>query len=645
MKRTAIRMLGANIRMSGWSRRRGAKIIETIAGDARGWLAASIRAGMLLTLALPLPGHAEKSQSGVVSTHGIAMHGKPALPAGFSHFPYVNPSAPKGGRLRLGRLGTFDSLNPYNLKAGSSARGLSGNVYQSLLTRSRDEPFTLYGLIAESIETNASRSVVTFRLNKLAKFSDGRPLTSADVRFSVDLLRKHGRPQHRAALSRVKSLKTPDARTVIFDISDANDRELPLILGLIPILPAHATDVKNFPDSSLKIPIGSGPYILRSIKPGLSLHFERNKNYWAKDLAVSRGFYNFDYIDIEYFRDASTLFQALKAGIIDYLEENNPTNWRTGYDFAAIRDGRVIKKSLPLGGVKGIHGFAFNIRRDVFSDVRVREALAMMFDFEWLNTNIYGGLFRRTKSFFDNSKLSAAHRPAEEKEIELLARWPDAVRKDILDGTWRIPVHDGSGRDRSIARRAIGLLAKAGYRIRSGVQTHKTSGKPLAFEILVSNLEQERQALIFGQALKRIGVTVKVRQTDLVQYQRRRQKFDFDMIMGWWIASNSPGNEQRNRWSSKAANVESSFNLVGVKSAAVDGLIREIVAAKNRSDFVAAVRAFDRVLLSGFYIVPFFHKPDLWMAYSAKLKYPARFPKYSSPFFGETLDTWWSSAK
>lgn len=595
----------------------------------------------LLALYSPSSLTAEPLQTPRGPQHGIAMHGKPALPKTFTHLPYANPAAPKGGKVTLGYFGTFDTLNPYNLKAGSAAQGISGYVYQPLMMRSSDEAFTLYGLIAQSIETSATRDRVTFRLNPKARFSDGKPVTSADVRFSLELLRKQGRPQHRVVYSQIKSIETPDPYTVHYDLSGSNDRELLLILALMPVLPAHATNVKTFAEASYEPPVGSGPYMVTDVKAGEYIRLVRNKNYWARDLPVHRGLYNFDNIKIEYFRDSATLFQALKAGLVDYREEGDPTRWRTGYDFPALRAGRIIRKSLPLGGAKGMSGYAFNIRRDVFKDVRVREALAMTFDFEWVNAKIYGGLYKRTKSFFDNSPLSAAHRPASDAEKALLAQWPDSVRKDIMDGTWRIPVHTGSGRDRELAREALKLLDQAGYTLRNGALYHRTTSRPLKFEILVLSREQERLALIYARALRRIGVVANVRQNALVEYQRKRQKFDFDMIMGWWIASNSPGNEQHNRWSSRAASIESSHNLAGVRSPAVDQLIKVIVGARSKQDFVTAVRAFDRVLLSGFYVVPHFHKSEQWFSYSSALAYPAQLPRFATPLFGELLDTWW----
>lgn len=625
-----------------------------VAGLAGLWTALTFTAALAQPAAQPaydtsIPTHgivkasspAQDIATGSIAAHGIAMHGAPDLAPGFSHFPYARPDAPKGGQLSLGQFGTFDSLNPFNLKAGSAAHGLVGPVYQTLMMRSSDEAFTLYGLIAESIETNASRDYVQFRLNPAARFSDGKPVTSADVKFSFDLLGKKGRPQHRAAFALVKAMETPDARTVRFDLAGANDRELPLILALMPVLPAHAIDVEGFENASLKAPVGSGPYKVKEIQPGRMIVFERIKDYWARDLGSQRGLFNFDTIKIEYFRDATAFHEALKGGLIDYREETDPTRWLNAYHFPAVADGRVIRRSLPLGGAKGMLGFAFNTRRPIFQDVRVREALAIMFDFEWINTKLYGGLFERTKSFFDHTDLASAGRPASEAERKLLARWPGVVREDIMSGAWTPPVSDGTGRDRKLARKALDLLQAAGWSIRNGQLRHSKTGAPFSFEMMVTERDQERLALIYADWLRRIGIEMRVRQVDLVQYQRRRQSFDFDMMPGAWIASSSPGNEQRNRWSSAAADIPSSFNLAGVKSPVVDTLIATILASVAKEDFVTAVRAYDRVLLAGFYIVPLFHKPQQWFTHRAELQFPARLPKYGSPLFGSLLDTWW----
>ncbi|MDF2115217.1 extracellular solute-binding protein [Roseiarcaceae bacterium H3SJ34-1] len=571
--------------------------------------------------------------------HGIAMHGEPALPPDFQNLPYTNPAAPKGGRLAMGFQGTFDSLNPFNLKAGSTAQGLNTNIFQTLMMRSTDEAFTLYGLIAQSIETDEARSWVRFRLNPLAHFSDGTPITSADIRFSFELLKRKGRPQHRAAYSLVKSIETPDERTIRFDLAGIGDRELPLTLALMPVLSQRHTDADKFDDTTLEIPVGSGPYTITQLKPGELLQLKRNPDYWAKDLPVHRGMFNFDEIRIEYFRDGTTFYESLKAGLIDYREETNPTRWISGYDFPAIASGQIEKKGLPLGGAKGMIGFAFNTRHELFADVNVREALGYMFDFEWINANLFGGLYKRTKSFFDESELSCSGIPASAEERALLAQWPGSVREDILEGRWTPPRSDGSGRDRDSARKALGLLAQSGWRIADGALSR--NGRPFGFEIMVTDRTQERLSLNFAQSLQRIGIAARVRYVDEVQYQRRRQKFDFDMMIGTWTASNSPGNEQRNRWSSASAKMESSFNLAGASSPAIDGLIGKMLAATAMEDFIAAVRAYDRVLLSGFYIIPLFHTPNQWIVHKRELTYPQQLPRFAAPLFGATLDTWW----
>jgi peptide/nickel transport system substrate-binding protein len=594
-----------------------------------------------LVIAAPYAGAAPapKATDAPCPTHGIAMHGAPALPSNFQHFPYAEPGAKKGGRLRVGLAGTFDSLNPFNLKSGTAAQGLVGNVFQTLMARSQDEPFTLYGLIAQSIDIDPSRSQVTFHLDPRARFSDGKPITAEDVLFSFDLLKMKGRPQQRIAYGLVKSIDAPDAHTVHYDLSGVGDRELPLILAIMPVLPKHATDVERFSEATLAKPVGSGPYVIADSQVGSRLLLRRNENYWGADLPSQRGFYNFDEIDIQYFRDGNSLFEAFKAGLLDYRDETSTTRWASGYDFPALTDGRVAKETLKNENPKGMEGFVFNTRRPLFKDIRLREALGMMFDFEWINANLYSGLYTRTKSFFDESELSSSGRPASAAERALLKPFPGAVREDILEGDWRPPVNDGSGRDRDMAKRALALLESAGYHIENGVL--RKDGEPVSFEIMVKDRNQERLALNYAASLQRIGVDARVRLVDEVQYQRRRQKFDFDMMLGQWIASASPGNEQRMRWGSASANQEASFNLAGAASPAIDALIAALLSATSHDDFVTAVRAYDRVLLSGFYVVPLFHASEQWIAHSTDIARPERLPRYASPMFGPTLESWW----
>lgn len=597
---------------------------------------AALLASLIAWLFLAAPASCEPA---ALPTHGIAMHGEPALPPGFDHFPYAHPDPPKGGHLKVGVQGTFDGLNSFNIKAGSAAQGIQGNVYQGLMQRSFDEPFTLYGLIAQSLETDDARSFVTFHLDPRAHFSDGVPITSADVLFSFDLLKTKGRPQQRSAFSLVKAATTPDEHTIRYDLTGIGDRELPLILAIMPVLPKQHIDAEHFNESTLRPPVGSGPYKVAEVHAGERIILKRDPDYWGRDLPSQKGMHNFDEIDIDYFRDANSLFESFKAGLIDYRDETNPTRWTTGYDFPAFRDGRVVKEGLPTGVPKGMEGFAFNLRRPLFQDIRVREALGIMFDFEWVNANFFSGLYTRTKSFFDDSELASTGRPASEAERALLARFPGAVRSDIMEGTWRPPMSDGSGRDRKQAQNAMNLLAQAGWHVSDGIL--RKDGEPFAFEIMVTNRDQERLALNYAGQLARIGIVTSVRLVDEVQYQRRRQKFDFDMMIGTWAASASPGNEQRNRWTSASADQESSFNLTGARSPALDALIDDLLSAKTHDDFVTAVRAYDRVLLSGFYVVPLYHAQDQWSAHWTRIARPSKLPHYAAPLFNVTLDTWW----
>jgi peptide/nickel transport system substrate-binding protein len=569
-------------------------------------------------------------------TYAIAMHGEPALPEGFARLPYASADARPGGVLRLAYLGGFDSLNPFNLKASTTAQGLNGNVYQTLMFRSADEPFTLYGLIAERVETDAARDFVTFHLDPSAHFSDGAPITSADVLFSFSLLRAKGRPPVRAAYALVKSADAPDALTVRFDLSGANDREAPLMLALMPVLSRAHVDAEHFDDPTLAIPVGSGPYRVAEVVPGRRLTLRRDLHYWGHDLNVMRGLYNFDEIRIDYYRDAGAMFEAFKAGLYDVRIEDDASRWNNAYDFPATRDGRVVVASVRNGLPKGVNGFAFNTRRPIFAEHDVREALASMFDFEWINAHFYAGVYRRSRGYFDDSELSSVGRAASPRERELLRPFPGAVDANVMEGRPSAASGDGSGRDRAVARRALDELARSGLTLRDGALRGR-DGVTFQFEILVKSRAEERLALAYSQSLARIGVKATVRLVDETQYQRRRGKFDFDMTVGSWIATPSPGGEQRGRWGSAAADEESSFNITGLKSPAVDALIAALVAAQAQDDFVAAARALDRALISATEIVPLFYAPAQWVAHSSQIAKPDR-----DPLFGIALETWWS---
>jgi peptide/nickel transport system substrate-binding protein len=579
--------------------------------------------------------------------HAIAMHGEPALPEGFAHFRYANPSAPKGGRFVQGVLGSFDSLNPFIVKGlppmGLRAPGgifiTGGYVVESLMARGYDEPFTLYGLIARRVATNSARSFVTFEIDPAARFSDGKPITPEDVLFSWQLLRDKGRPNHRIYYSKVTKAAVVGSNAVRFDLP-GDDRELPLILGLMPVLPKHAIDPATFEETTVRPMIGSGPYVISKVDPGRSLTLVRNPNYWGRDLGVNRGFWNFDEIRYDFYRDPNSLHEAFKRGLFDARKETDPARWQQGYDFPALRDGQVVKETLTSELPKPSFYFVFNTRRAVFADVRVREAIATLFDFEWTNKNIFFGLYRRTAGYFDGSELSAHGRPADARERALLAPFPGAVRADILDGTWSPPVSDGSGRDRATLRRALGLFAAAGYELRGTELVERKSGRPLTFEIMVTArsdaMDEERMALLFASQLKRAGITVSLRPVDAVQFEARRIAFDFDMISNRWDQSLSPGNEQAFYWSSEAADSNGSRNYMGVKSPAIDAMIDALLKSQDRAEVVAAVRALDRVLMSGFYTVPLFHPPDQWIARWTKVRRPVVTSRS-----GPIPETWW----
>ncbi len=570
--------------------------------------------------------------------HAIAMHGDPAWGSGFSHPDYANPAASKGGQLVQGVLGTFDSLNPFVVK-GLPAANIRSYVIESLLARGYDEPFTLYGLLAERVETDAARNHVTFTLNPAARFADGRPVTAADVIFSWKLLRDHGRPNYRTYYVKVVKAEALDARNVRFDLGGADDRELPLIIGLMPIMPEHAIAVDKFEETTFAPPLGSGPYTVSAVKPGESVTFKRDLNYWGRDLAINRGLWNFDSIRFDYYRDGNTHFEAFKKGSYDVRLETDPGRWQTAYDFPAMREGRAVKEEFTYGLPKGMDGLVFNTRRPVFADGRVREAILQLFDFEWINHNYFFDLYKRTASYFDGCDLSAHGVPANARERELLASFPDEVRTDIMEGKWAPPITDGSGRDRDGLRRAIALFAQAGYALKGTQLVYTATGQPFAFEILTTTRDQERLALAFTRSLRRAGIDTQVRSVDATQFERRRIGFDFDMMQYRWEQSLSPGNEQLFYWGSAAANQEGSRNYMGVKSKAVDAMIAAMLSATTRPDFVSATRALDRLLLSGFYVVPLYFPPKQWIARWTRIKHPAK-----TSLFGYLPETWWHGA-
>ncbi|POF29476.1 peptide/nickel transport system substrate-binding protein [Roseibium marinum] len=576
-------------------------------------------------------------------THAISMHGSPALGPD-EPFPYANPEAPKGGSVTLGVQGTFDSLNSFIVQGGwTSARGMreremGNNILESLLVRSYGEAFSLYGLLAQRVRMPDSREWIEFELNPDAKFSDGSPVTVEDVIFSLELIRDKGRPPYRNWYASIveKQVTAPNRLKLVFENGD--NRELPLLIALAPIYSKKNTDAETFDKSSLKPPVGSGPYTFKTIEPGRLVVYEKNPAYWAKDLPVKAGFDNFDEIRVEYFRDQTTLQEAFKKGLVQALQFRDPARWATGFNFPAAENGNVVKLDVPLGVPAAMQGIAFNTRRDQLSDRNVRKALRMLFDFEWVNRNLYHGLYTRTAGYWDDSDLSSIGRPASAREKELLAPFPDAVDPEVMAGSWRPADADGSGRDRKVLRAALAEFGKAGYGLKDRKLVQEETGRQLTFEILAKNEDEEKLALTYIRTLELLGIDANVRSIDPSQFEDRRTKRDFDMVFNTWTASLSPGAEQYGRWSSKAADAEGSFNFVGAKEPAIDALIDAIVGARSHEEFVDAVRAFDRVLISGAYAVPLYHVSDDWVAYWNQVSPPEKHSLY-----GHEYDTWWSS--
>lgn len=572
----------------------------------------------------------------VIPRHGIAMHGDPALAPDFSHLPYVNPTAPKGGRLTLGELGSYDSLNPFLIR-GVSPAGIRGYVYESLMARSGAEPFSLYGLIAESIEFPEDRSEITFSLRPEAQFSDGHPVTAEDVAFSHALLRDHAAPYMRSHYTKVREVTIESPHRIRFVFGPDGDREIPLILGLMPILPKHLTTVESFTRTTLEPPVGSGPMRIGNVDPGRSISYVRNEAYWGRDLPIRRGQFNFDEVRIDFFRDDAALFAAFRTGAIDVRVEEDPTRWSESYSFQEVADGRGLKEALPTSLPDGMLGIVMNTRRAPLDDKRVRDALIRLFDFPWINRTLFNGLYKRSESYFARSELAAVGRTASAHERKLLAPFLGLVEPGVLEGTWRLGESDGTGQDRKALSDAYKLLQEAGYQISGGRLVHGTRGEPLELQFLARSKAEERLMLAYASTLKRLGIPLTIRQVDSAQYWARLKDFDFDLLQWRYSASLSPGNEQINRWASSHADIPGSLNLAGVKNPGVDAMIDAMLQARSREHFEDAVRALDRLLISGGYVIPLFHRPAIWTAHWSRVERPSVLPNS-----GIDLDTWWA---
>jgi peptide/nickel transport system substrate-binding protein len=573
------------------------------------------------------------SLSAAEPRHGLAMQGEPALPADFQHLPYANPEAPQGGMLRQATSGSFDSVNPFIVK-GQKALSVSTYVFESMMGRNYAEPFTVYGLLAESIDVSADRSRMTFVLRPEARFSDGEPVTSADVVFSLATLRDHGLPRFKSYYSKITKIETPDARTIIMT-QDKGDRELPLIMGLMPILPKHYWEKRDFEASTLDPIMGSGPYTLAEINPGERISYRKNPDYWGKSIPFNRGLWNFDEVRIDYFRDNNSAFEAFKKGIADIRVEADPARWSQAYDFPAAIDGRIIRERIEQKTPAPVSGFAFNTRKPLFENPLVRRALVEAFDFEWLNQNIFFGLYRRIQGYYSGSELSYLGHKADGRELALLGADSSRIDPAILDGTYELPKTDGSGRDRKVLRQTVALFREAGWEIRDGRLSNVKTGEVFAFTLSCVTKEQEKIALHYQRTLSQIGIEMSIRVLDSPQFQRMLDTYEFDMLPVIWQNSLSPGNEQDFYYGSSGRRIPGTRNYPGIADPAVDRMIGALLAATTREDFVAAVRALDRLLVNGFYIVPFYDSGGQWVARWKTIGRPAELPL--SGFEGSAL--------
>lgn len=577
------------------------------------------------------------AQAAIETSHAISLHGKPKYPASFKAFAYANPAAPKGGDIRLYSLGTFDSLNPF-INKGVPADDIS-RIYDTLTVASQDEPFSRYGLLAEKIERDtADASWITYHLNPAARFSDGKPVTAEDVVFSFDTIRKDGDPSYKAFFADISKVEALDNRRVKFTFKTANNRELPLIVGELAILPRHYWQGKTFNSTSLDIPVGSGAYVISKVDAGRSLVFTRNPDYWAKDLPVNRGRDNFNSVTYVYYRDTTVAFEGFKAGQYDFRAENRAKTWATEYSFPAVKQGLVKRLEQAHQNSSGMQGFAYNLRRPMFQDARVREALGYAFDFEWSNRTLFNMAYTRTGSYFSNSELGAKGAPSK-AELALLTPYRKQLPTNVFGPIWQPPKTDGSGNTRTNLLKAQQLLASAGWTIRNGKLVNKQN-QPLVFEILLVQPEFERIVQPFRQNLARLGVEMKIRMVDTSQYIERLRSFDYDMTVATFPQSQSPGNEQHDLWGSKAADMSGSRNIIGIKNPVIDALIQKIVAAPTREDLVTATRALDRVLLANHYVIPQYHVNKYRLAYWDIFDKPAIIPRYGMGF-----DTWWVNPK
>jgi microcin C transport system substrate-binding protein len=568
-----------------------------------------------------------------VTTPGMSLFGDLKYGPDLKHFDYVNPDAPKGGTMRMSAIGTFDTLNPFVVK-GVPAAGI-GEIFDTLTMRSQDEPESSYGLVAETIELAPDKLSVLYRIRQEARFHDGTPMTPEDVAWTFETLRAKGLPMYRSYYGDVTKVEKEGERGVRFWFKSAENHELPVILGEMPVLSKAYWSGRDFEKTTLDPPLGSGPYKIESVDPGRSITYRRVADFWAADLPVNKGRSNVDTIRYDYYRDGTIALEAFKAGQYDVRRENSSKSWATGYDSPALRDGLIKKEQIPNQLPSGMQGLGFNLRRPLFQDARVRQALGYAFDFEWSNKNLFYGLYARTRSYFDNSELAATGLPQGE-ELKILDRFRGRIPDEVFTQEYDPPKYDGSGNIRDGLRAALKLLKEAGWTFKGEKLVNDETGQPFEFEILLDDPAYERIALPFAKNLERMGITARLRTVDVAQYEKRMETFDFDMAVTQFPQSLSPGNEQREFFGSQAAEQPGSRNVLGIKSPVIDELIEELIKASDRASLVAHTHALDRVLQYGYYVVPQFHLGAFWVAYWDKFRRPETAPKY-----GLGIDTWW----
>jgi microcin C transport system substrate-binding protein len=566
--------------------------------------------------------------------HAITLYGEPPkYPANFQHFDYVNPQAPKGGTFRQSGLGSYDSLNPF-ISKGVAADGI-GIIYDTLTRHSLDEPFTEYGLLASKIEVAPDHTWVRFYLRPEARFSDGQAVTAEDVVFSFETLMQHGEPQYKAYYADVAKVTAEDPLRVRFDFKHGNNRELPLILGQLAVLPKHWWANRDFNKGNLDTPVGSGPYKVGKLEPGRSIRYERVKDWWGKDLPVNRGFYNFDNLVIDYYRDGSVALEALKAEQFDYALEVSAKNWATAYNTPAVNDGRLLKEQIVNHNPTGMQGFVFNLRKPIFQDRRVREALSLLFDFEWSNKQLFNGAYTRTQSYFENSDLAASGLPSD-GELKLLEPLRSKLEPRVFSEAFSAPRSDASGIIREQQRRAYQLLQEAGWRIVDDKMVD-AEGTPVKFEFLLAQIDFERVLLPFKRNLADLGIALEIRRVDVSQYITRLRSRDYDMLVGGFAQSNSPGNEQREYWHSASADKPGSRNYMGLQDPAIDSLVEGLINADSRQSLITHSKALDRALQWGFYVIPNWHIKTWRVAYWNRFEHPK-----ITPLYDLGLHTWWA---